>query len=77
MIFSVGTHKRVRLPDQVLLQRFALMMLLTIAILCAWNASQPPEVEIFKTSADLKFYVCNFGPWEYAVMGGRNIKISE
>lgn len=75
MIFSIGTQKRVRLPDQVLLQRFGLLVLLTVAILSAWNASQPPQVQTLKLSGELKFYVCQFGPWEYAVMGGKFEKL--
>jgi hypothetical protein len=75
MIFSVGTHKRVRLPDKVLLQRLGLLLLLVIAVLSAWTTSQPPKIETLKTTGDLKFYICEFGPWQYALQGGTLIML--
>ena len=70
VIFTVGTQKRVRLPDQVLIQRFCLIVLLCLAMLVAWTTSQPPKTYAVVTGGGLKFYDCDFGPWEYAALGG-------
>ncbi|KAL4237710.1 7 transmembrane sweet-taste receptor of 3 GCPR [Mactra antiquata] len=71
VIFSVGKKKIIRLPDSVLLQRLGIFILIAAMLLAAWNGSQPPEVTTMKTSDDLKFFICDYGPWEYATLGVR------
>ncbi|KAH3844507.1 hypothetical protein DPMN_086765 [Dreissena polymorpha] len=68
MIFTVGTHKRVRLPDQVLLQRYALLVFLVLIFLAVWTGTKSPTVEVLVTSDNLKFHYCNYGPWEYGII---------
>ena len=70
MIFSVGTYKRVRLPDQVLVQRLVGVILAAITVLAAWTGTSAPEVRTLNTSDGLKFFTCNYGAWEYSVIGG-------
>lgn len=70
VIFTIGTQKRVRLPDQVLIQRFGLIMVICIAVLSAWTTSQPPSIGTIKLESGLKFYECYFGAWGYAALGG-------
>ena len=70
MIFSVGTYKRVRLPDQVLVQRLVGVILAAITVLAAWTGTSTPEVRTLNTSDGLKFFTCNYGAWEYSVIGG-------
>ena len=71
VIFTVGAQKRVRLPNQVLLQRFALIIIIWLVMLTAWTTSQPPNVYAIKSEDGLKFYDCDFGPWGYAALGGK------
>ena len=76
VIFTIGTQKRVRLPDQVLIQRFCLIVILCVAVLSAWTTSQPPTLSAIKLESGLKFYDCYFGAWGYAALGGKKIKMS-
>ena len=70
VIFSVGTKRRVRLPDHALLRRIGIITLVTVVILAAWTTVSPPGLRVYKTDDNLKFHVCDFGPWEYAALGG-------
>lgn len=70
MIFTIGARKKVHLPDKVLYQRLGILLVLTIAILTAWTTSNPPEIKSLRTSEDLLFYTCRYGPWEYAALAG-------
>lgn len=71
MIFTVGTQKRIHLPDQILLQRFGFVIIVTVGVLAAWTGSTQPEVDTLETSNKLKFYVCKLGHWEYGIIGGK------
>ncbi|XP_060588421.1 probable G-protein coupled receptor CG31760 [Ruditapes philippinarum] len=67
-IFTVGAGKRVYLPDKALYQRLGLMMGFVVIVLAAWTVGKPPVIQKIKTSDDLLFYICNYGPMEYAVI---------
>jgi hypothetical protein len=71
-IFTVGAGKRVYLPDKALYQRLGLMMGFVVIVLAAWTVGKPPVIQKIKTSDDLLFYICNYGPMEYAVISGKN-----
>ncbi|XP_045169889.2 probable G-protein coupled receptor 179 isoform X2 [Mercenaria mercenaria] len=67
-IFTVGARKRLHLPDQALLQRLGILMCFVVLGLVAWTAGKPPEIAKLKTSEGLHFYLCEYGPLEYAVI---------
>ncbi|KAL3873520.1 hypothetical protein ACJMK2_036626 [Sinanodonta woodiana] len=69
VIFSVGTTKRIHLPDQMLIQRFGIIVAIAFCLLMSWTLTRPPTIETIKTDDTLKFYVCSYGVWEYAFTG--------
>ncbi|KAL5008800.1 hypothetical protein ScPMuIL_014381 [Solemya velum] len=75
IIFRVGKVKRVRLPDQVLAQRLLPILGVTMAILAAWTAADPPYVETLRTGSDLKFFNCTESWWSYAIYGAETLML--
>ena len=69
VIFSIGTKRRVKLPDHALLRRIGGITVSAVVLLAAWTALKPPGLNVHKTDDGLKFNVCDFGPLEYAALG--------
>ena len=58
IIFQVRSAQRLALSDGVLLRRLGLLVLLYSAYLTVWTAMAPPDIEVARTSHDLKFTRC-------------------
>ena len=61
--------RRIKLPDHALLRRIGGITSLAVVLLAAWTAITPPGMNVHKNDDGLKFYTCDFGPWEYAALG--------
>ncbi|KAK6183213.1 hypothetical protein SNE40_010737 [Patella caerulea] len=70
IIFSVGSVKRVSLPDIALLKRLSPLVSLFIIVLLVWSIVDPPSVHILTTTSSLKFFTCAVTYWHYAMYGG-------
>ena len=64
------TIKRVKLPDKVLLQRMAVLVLLLVVYLVVWCAMDPPRADVYVTLDGLKFHMCTKSPWYWALYTG-------
>ena len=72
VIFTVGTKKRVRLPDRKLLKRIGLITLASTASLAAWTGINPPLLRVYESDNGLKFVTCDYGSWEYVILAGKH-----
>ncbi|RUS75750.1 hypothetical protein EGW08_016501, partial [Elysia chlorotica] len=72
---SGGTTKRINLPDKALLQRMVPLVVVTVAYLTAWEILGPPQAVTVKTSADLKFFVCETRWWTYGAFGAEALML--
>ena len=72
VIFKAGgSTKRINLPDKALLQRMVPLVVVTVAYLVIWEVLGAPEAVTVKTSAQLKFFVCEMHWWLYGAFGGK------
>ncbi|PFX24932.1 putative G-protein coupled receptor CG31760 [Stylophora pistillata] len=58
LIFRVRSAQKLALSDGVLLRRLGLLVLLYSAYLSVWSAMAPPDIEVVRTSDDLKYTRC-------------------
>ncbi|KAK3786271.1 hypothetical protein RRG08_002015 [Elysia crispata] len=76
VIFKAGgTTKRINLPDKALLQRMVPLVVVTVTYLSAWEVLDAPEAVTVKTSADLKFFVCEMRWWSYGAFGAEALML--
>ncbi|GFN94517.1 G-protein coupled receptor [Plakobranchus ocellatus] len=76
VIFKAGgTTKRVHLPDKALLQRMIPLVVVTVAYLVCWEILDPPKAVTVKTSAELKFFVCEMHWWLYGAFGAEALML--
>lgn len=68
IIFQVRSAQRLALSDRVLLRRLGLLVLLYSAYLTVWTAMAPPDIEVARTSDDLKFTRCVENWFDFTVI---------
>ncbi|XP_071079423.1 probable G-protein coupled receptor CG31760 [Haliotis cracherodii] len=69
VIFSVGSVKRISLPDKALLHRLVPIIVVVVVYLSCWTAIEPPRAVTITASNSLKFFQCGPTWWMFAIYG--------
>ncbi|XP_067681814.1 probable G-protein coupled receptor CG31760 isoform X2 [Haliotis asinina] len=69
VIFSVGSMKRISLPDKSLLHRLVPIVVVVVVYLSCWTAIEPPRAVTITASNSLKFFHCGPTWWMFAIYG--------
>ena len=73
-MFKVRSAKPIRITDNNLYARIAVLVALCCVVLTAWTIIGAPEKGIFLTKSGMKYYSCSRTYWTYIGDGGKALR---